>query len=401
MSEFSGDIEIPPEMTFRELVEKSEGSNTSDWTLYDFRDEKYPYYCYGCKQVIRDQGYISEELCVHLHKSCAEFPCQIKHPLHSEHHLTLIIGVDRPQRINICNGCRDVCSVDEAAFYCKLCEFYLDFKCALLMDAYFSVHDRQTYEDRKERAEVQHFSHTHSLKLCNNVGKLNKSSCCSCRQKVSGFTYCCFDCGFYIHESCKNQMKEEINHPFHPQHSLRIYAMGKGDIETCRACRRSDIRDVRLSCDDCEFDLHYSCVTKPYPRAIKLKYHNHSLFYFGCESMVYNSTCDICGGKAKGAIFRCVECRFSKKGNFQLECISLPPVVKHESHGCDLMLLDSVKGHESPQYSCDICEERGNSKHHVYSCEDCNFIAHIECVISEVSLQREWSIIYICIYIFN
>lgn len=107
--------------------------------------------------------------------------------------------------------------------------------------------------------------------------------------------------------------------------------------------------------------------------------------------MINDFTCELCLSKDKGAFYRCLECSWSKHGNFHVKCSFLQNKVKHKSHACDLTLLDSVreviKGHDAAEYRCDICEKLGNSRHHVYDSEKCNFIAHIEWVICKVYLH--------------
>lgn len=402
--------EYSEKMMFRDFIEENEEIVRREWSLSDLgEDISEPFYCYGCNEMVSGMAYTCQETGIQLHKSCAELPLQITHPLHSQHPLTFLYDFVDYDRIFICDGCNDAnrCS---AAFYCKLCNFYLDFKCALLMGDYFSKHDRQEYEERKKKANVDHFSHTlHSLKLGNNIGKYAKISCFYCRQGISGSAYCCFDCNLFIHESCKDEMPEELEHPFLPVHPLRIYGNNIDYFqETCAACR-GDVRGIRLGNNEQGFFLHYSCARKPFQRPLILKSHDHSLFYFGYDAVLSKFRCEICGSKRKGPAYRCVECRYSKKGNFHLECISLPRIAKHRSHECDLTLCDSIKEYHSHEYCCDICEKKGNSRHHVYMCEKCNYIAHIECVIAEVSLHSlrlKNKIIYllnlvyyVCIYI--
>lgn len=93
--------------------------------------------------------------------------------------------------------------------------------------------------------------------------------------------------------------------------------------------------------------------------------------------------CEFCCKQFEGSNFyRCVDCDV----NFHVECIPLPRVVKNDkAHQHPLLLLSSLQlVYDSEKYCCDICRERGTARHHVYYCDDCKFIAHVECVLNEV-----------------
>ncbi|KAK3228836.1 hypothetical protein Dsin_000717 [Dipteronia sinensis] len=89
-----------------------------------------------------------------------------------------------------------------------------------------------------------------------------------------------------------------------------------------------------------------------------------------------------CGSICKGSFYRCVECDM----NIHLECIPLPRAINHKCHCHPLTLTNSVNKDVFGEYYCcdiDACETEINPDYHAYCCEECIYIALIECVIIE------------------
>ena len=175
------------------------------------------------------------------------------------------------------------------------------------------------------------------------------------------------------------------------QHLLHITPLDKGESRDCKACTRS-IRGVSLRCSSCHFDLHVSC-SKPAQRALKHKAHKHRLFYFSEKWLSSFMKCNFCDENFEGCNFyRCVDCDV----NFHVECIPLPRVVKNDkSHQHPVKLLSSLGlVCDREEYCCDVCKEQGNAGHHVYYCDECNFMAHIECVLLQVPTYHQVSLFY-------
>ncbi|ESR45043.1 hypothetical protein CICLE_v10003469mg, partial [Citrus x clementina] len=231
------------------------------------------------------------------------------------------------------------------------------------------------------------FSHTHNLRLCSFKDDYTVSCNC-CDQIIRGPipAYCCIECEFYIHICCL-EIPEKVDQlyklrlssiSFFWQHLLHITPLDKGESRDCKACTRS-IRGVSLRCSSCHFDLHVSC-SKPAQRALKHKAHKHRLFYFSEKWLSSFMKCNFCDENFEGCNFyRCVDCDV----NFHVECIPLPRVVKNDkSHQHPVKLLSSLGlVCDREEYCCDVCKEQGNAGHHVYYCDECNFMAHIECVL--------------------
>ncbi|KAJ7946205.1 Cysteine/Histidine-rich C1 domain family protein [Quillaja saponaria] len=103
--------------------------------------------------------------------------------------------------------------------------------------------------------------------------------------------------------------------------------------------------------------------------------------------------CDYCGNIIKtynqgddGSIapqnraFRCVQCDFT----LHFPCGPLPCTIEHEDHGHALTYMDSVVEDNTGDYYCGLCQEERDPRDQVYYCANCNYIADLGCVISEV-----------------
>ncbi|KAJ7968266.1 putative Cysteine/Histidine-rich C1 domain family protein [Quillaja saponaria] len=78
--------------------------------------------------------------------------------------------------------------------------------------------------------------------------------------------------------------------------------------------------------------------------------------------------------------FRCKECDF----NLHLLCGPLPCKIEHEDHIHPLTYTDRAVEDDRGVYYCGLCQEERDPRVQVYWCADCNYIADIKCVISEI-----------------
>ncbi|KAH7574551.1 hypothetical protein JRO89_XS03G0310800 [Xanthoceras sorbifolium] len=349
-------------------------------TFDEFCEGKYdPDYCFICYKQICEPAYIIPgDEPAQMHKSCGELPTDIQHPLHPRHPLK-IRSLERNLGDYICDGCRHF-SVS-LNYECRKCKFHLDFKCVL------------EYEGQALVEKVEAFTnyHRHKLQLLHaSISLLALEHfnmyffrCCSCLEPLQDSFYACVRCLFFIHQSCLDTIPEQVESSFHPQHPLfpRITTSG---YKGCRGCGER-VEGIELRCQRCEYSFHVSCGKHTTP-SIRLVVHEHNLFYV-CHSPRRTGRCAECGERCEGARYRCVQCNH----NFHVECI-LPPELTHECHDHPLTLTNSVVPKCNPnEFRCDICEKEGDLKHHVYHCEECYYIAHIECVLSEEdpSLEME------------
>ncbi|XP_062079489.1 uncharacterized protein LOC133783912 [Humulus lupulus] len=82
----------------------------------------------------------------------------------------------------------------------------------------------------------------------------------------------------------------------------------------------------------------------------------------------------------KSSAFSCAECSFK----VHLQCGMLPSTVSYEFHIHPLVLVDWVIDDGCGEYYCDICETERDPRLCVYYCEDCKYVAHVQCLASEI-----------------
>ena len=278
----------------------------------------------------------------------------------------------------VCDGCGELCR--GLSYNCSLCLFSLDVKCATL-NGDLAKHEAK--KGREIKTTIYHFSHNHQLTRCkiNILQTEIDESCSACKQDLNGVAYICIGCECFLHESCLKDMLREVQSPFHPQHPLLFHEIPVGfGFPKCSTCREK-FNKIAFVCFQCDVPWHWSCA-KHQTRKIKHDCHDHHLLHLGKRIFVEESPrCDQCGAECNDTLFCCVECEFY----IHLECMPLPYIVKHKRHLHPLTLTNSVVEDDSGEYYCDICETERNPEHDVYYCKKCTYIAHIDCVISEVS----------------
>ena len=100
--------------------------------------------CYGCQEPVLGPSYICEKCkWFHIHKSCAELPLGLHHPLHPIH--SFILFDEYRGYIEKENSKFEVCkeSYDEYAYRCYRCDFNLHVRCGSLpptLEAEFHDH---------------------------------------------------------------------------------------------------------------------------------------------------------------------------------------------------------------------------------------------------------------------
>ncbi|CAA7015693.1 unnamed protein product [Microthlaspi erraticum] len=289
-------------------------------------------------------------------EACSELPEKVSHDFHPEHPLEFFLRqYDRKPGHVICSGCGDMCS---GSFYeCKECEIYLDLGCALMENIFRPGPDAKT----------------------------SSSSCLFCELPLSPSSICygCVHCYSFVHERCFH-LPKEIQHPAHLEYPLRRldYTQVLGDGRVCDACNVS-IVGIPFSCGECAFDLHLRCADSLL-RGLVHKSHHHKLFYKSTDGENYflDGRCKMC--KKEGVIyedsFYCMQCDWL--GHF--ECLEiLESVLKQKFHIHPLVCSKFLAEDDFMEY-CGVCETMVHRGHHVYSCQECDFLGHIECILREV-----------------
>ncbi len=169
------------------------------WLGLDVIQSRERKYCSACREVCDGAIYCCKRCHFFLHKSCAEYPTEIKLSLHSDHPLTLGTGTTR-ERCNFCNLIWRALT-----FRCDICNFKIDFTCARMLI--------QFRESVTNGNEIEHYSDQHKLSLRNNKIMDNDAHCYACKKKLfgeqlSGEYYYCFFCSFYLHRSCSIDLIE-------------------------------------------------------------------------------------------------------------------------------------------------------------------------------------------------
>jgi hypothetical protein len=118
-----------------------------------------------------------------LHKSCAELPRELEHPLHPKHPLLLIYEYSLEREIK-CEGCNRENDLWGLIYYCSHCNFSLESKCASL--------------PLTVQAEIHH---EHPLTL---VRRSNSFTCDACGKEGKGMFYLCAVCPFLVHLQCSS-----------------------------------------------------------------------------------------------------------------------------------------------------------------------------------------------------
>ncbi|OMO73497.1 Protein kinase C-like, phorbol ester/diacylglycerol binding protein [Corchorus olitorius] len=196
--------------------------------------------------------------------------------------------------------------------------------------------------------ELQHFSHIHPLvfkeKLSNKEEKV--ANCSGCGQAVSGSSFSCMACGFYLDKTCTEAPSELGAHPFHPIHNLNL--LERRPYTSCYFCNK----------------------TSP---TIKGEIHEHVFTLFWRQVPF---TCDACGTKGDFLSYGCYTCGLI----VHEKCISLPCVIKIGRHRHHSLSHTFILGqHEFTTWECKICPNEVNAQHGGYCCSDCNYIVHTNC----------------------
>ncbi|KAM3361553.1 hypothetical protein P3S68_016407 [Capsicum galapagoense] len=114
----------------------------------------------------------------------------------------------------------------------------------------------------------KHFSHRHNL-LTYSLRASDCVHCYFCETTISGMSYGCKRCRYFLHESCF-EFPQVIEHLAHPGHQLILkYTPASGvSAFNCKACHVGDnpalLFNFHYSCNHCDFALHMGCASMPY-----------------------------------------------------------------------------------------------------------------------------------------
>lgn len=237
---------------------------------------------------------------------------------------------------------------------------------------------------------IQNFFHPCPLVL--NISSIDGYYCYGCFDRGSGFRYICkYKCSFQMHVDCalKPPMESEdaeddqsILHFTH-RHPLKPVNLNKEDKVDCAICEKLCF-DSSYGCKMCNFFLHNTCMAT-IPRKVNNFFHSCPLILF---TYPHFYTCAGCyDHKPRSSLtFSCEKCHF----RLDPKCALLPTVkstgaylIQHFTHNHPLRLVDSYKG--TGKSCCDVCGEI-QSAGFAYICKKCDFYGHKSC-ITEVPRQ--------------
>ncbi|KAK2979834.1 hypothetical protein RJ640_010725 [Escallonia rubra] len=228
------------------------------------------------------------------------------------------------------------------------------------------------FEDDDTEKECSHFSHRHPLLLADIQSTDEVLVLCDgCVQPISGPSYSCRKCDFFLHSSCA-KLPPKVKHPFHPEHPLDLkMARNSVAITECSGCR-TFCNGLTYRCESCKFYLDVKCAILP--RNIK-----HEAVGRLTSRLVKNDGwCSSCQGSFSGIIY----VSESERLPYQVStvCAQLPRMVKHRYDEHPLKLTYSPIPDRPGEYVCEICEKFLNPEHWFYHCLECDYSFHVGCI---------------------
>nr|XP_023903234.1 uncharacterized protein LOC112015105 [Quercus suber] len=192
--------------------------------------------CNGCVRAIHPPFYSCAKCSFFLHKSCAELPQKIRHPLH-QHPLTLLPQARNSRKWFWCDACWQCCN--GFIYTCDVCWFELDVQCSLVEEF------------------LTHPSHEHRLIL----SKTNyKQSCNSCGYRGNQ-VFSCTTCEFALDFKCVT-LPHTTRYKQH-EHPFALYYTAEDDSGEyyCDICEEErDPKHWFYSCANCSYLAHPRCI---------------------------------------------------------------------------------------------------------------------------------------------
>ncbi|XP_062172659.1 uncharacterized protein LOC133878166 [Alnus glutinosa] len=393
--------------------------------------------CSGCdKSVSCGPAYNCSQCKFFLHKSCAELPPEIQHPVHPNHTLLLQAPISDRRCCDACGrGCKRCFS-----YRCHSCNFDLDIGCvsASLPTKPDDGHQHEFVpifqqfhftcelcgEDRNNAAQVcricQLLADTlcalkpstikitadpaHLLTLIYSLRKVIKEHsdifCKLCYKKLNpNFAgYYCQECDFVAHLKCtpkhldidssidltedidfkEDEELEELQH-FDHDHKLII---SRNEVEVhdhklCEGCVQS-ISVPFYSCEQCDYLIHSTCARLPLKKRHLSHPHLLTLSARGqyIDGIVF---CYACLRYSHGFAYTCHECDYS----LDIQCCSIPKTFKYEGHQHSLFYALNL------DEKCNACDRlKHNSGGFV--CTKCNFALDLKCATLPLKVKYEY-----------
>ncbi|KAL3497553.1 hypothetical protein ACH5RR_040285 [Cinchona calisaya] len=199
--------------------------------------------------------------------------------------------------------------------------------------------------------------------------------------------YGCKKCRFFIHWLC-SRLKQQLNHPFHPQHALSLYVYDDHNASSekklppsCNACGITCSSHI-YHCAECKFYLDDSCIKImcQLNNALPPKSnHPHPLVRCsGPDKEECTFSCSLCGKEiSENTIFCvCFEC----KKIMDISCSHLPQQIRHPFH-IEHTLDYSTEVYAQKDFKCNACSwsKKEFYMHSSFICSQCDFRLHESC----------------------
>ncbi|KAL4637026.1 hypothetical protein ACB092_03G051300 [Castanea dentata] len=372
-------------------------------------DDRRGYRCDGCQESIYGPSYwCPRGGCPYYmhHKSCAELPLGLHHPLHPIHPLILSpyqIDYGKDIQFSNCKLCNE--SRNQYTYRCSRCDFNLHITCASLLPT----------------LEAEAELHDHPLIP---IWKWITFTCDLCGKEDKGMPFLCTTCFFWVHGRCVYQFPRIVKvvrhkHLLHLTHSSLQFH--QSDSRFCQICvQKVDTRYGLYYCPRCDFVAHLNCaidrrnkedinlqefkdvdevpelnesadsatyeVKKSNMKEdgtqiveeIKHISHKHDLKL--TNEVPINQICDGCVRAIFPPYYSCVKCRFF----LHESCVKLPPKKQHPLHQHPLILLPMEP---SKYFRCKACSQYCNG--FTYKCEKCSFYLDVQCSLISDILTHE------------
>ncbi|GFY82270.1 hypothetical protein Acr_02g0005100 [Actinidia rufa] len=259
-------------------------------------------------------------------------------------------------------------------------------------------------EELQQKINDCGFHRKHTLSLFKKVkGKStsNKSNkkvkaeavCIACELPISDDervkSYHCAKCQIFLHNFCVNLPKEIAKHPLHPEHPLALdmdteWLIRSGKTTTCNACGEKFRGSCVYGCQGCNFYLEVQCLfLEPEPT---IQSHSHGNLLLLEEKRPTHSPhrCFACGQKiADPSFLRCPPCNIS----LHFQC-PLTSTIASTFHEHALALTPWYIG-DADMPNCNICKKEMSAMHPTYYCQECEYVAHIDCATSNATFNVE------------
>ncbi|KAF3944603.1 hypothetical protein CMV_028947 [Castanea mollissima] len=366
--------------------------------------------CWGCQETVYGPAYYYGEWrrIYHrvFHKSCAELPFGLHHPLHPIHPLILFDEKthypeeeEEDKQKTQCQLCNESCQ--QYTYRCYHCDFNLHATCASLPPTI-------------ESSQVHHHPLT-------PFWKWMSFTCDLCAKEVKGIPNQCALCSLWFHNSCASLPRKlkviRHKHPLHLTHSYLEVELHQFDSRFCQICaEKMNTNYGFYYCSRCDFVAHLDCAADYRNRdninlqelkeeenedpeldqsvnsaayevknikvgedgteiATEIQHlsHEHKLKLSDYE-VLNNEKCNGCVQAISPPFYSCVNCSFF----LHESCAKLPKKKRHPLHQHLLTLFP-----KSCYFFCFACSRCCNG--FMYSCETCHFLLDIPCsLISDI-----------------